>query len=113
MAAASNVSFASPLADAKYAPILGNSHLDEALATISNLSGWTIALTVLAALVAYDQCKSESFSACILHLYCLRSVYFYWTLANLLHSQLATSGRRAQLLAQHGRPHSSVRSWSR
>jgi hypothetical protein len=112
MVAASNVSFASPLADAKYAPILGSSHIDEALATISNLSGWTIALTVLALLVAYDQCKSESFSACILHLYCLRFVYFHWILANVLHSQLATSGRRAQLLAQHGKLPLSVRSWS-
>lgn len=77
MAAASNASLASPLADAKYAPILGNSHIDEALATISNLSGWTVALTVLALLVAYDQCKSDHFQ----HVYSNSTVSVLYTSA--------------------------------
>ncbi len=64
MASASNVSFASPLADASYAKIVDNSHVEGLLASISELSGWTIALTILAVLVAYDQCKPTlSFSA--------------------------------------------------
>ncbi|KAH8659082.1 hypothetical protein BGZ60DRAFT_117024 [Tricladium varicosporioides] len=52
---AANGSFASPLADAKYAQIVGNPQIDSIIAKVSNLSGWTIALTVLALLIAYDQ----------------------------------------------------------
>ena len=55
-----NASFASPLADAKYAQILGNPQINGFLKTISELSGWTIALTILLVLVAYDQCKYPS-----------------------------------------------------
>lgn len=54
-AAVQNASFASPLADAKTAQVVGNSQIDGVLSTISDLSGWSIALTVLAILVAYDQ----------------------------------------------------------
>lgn len=57
MATASNGSFASPLADAKYAPIIGNPQLDGLLGRLGELSGWQIALTLLLVLVAYDQCK--------------------------------------------------------
>lgn len=54
---AENVSFASPVADAKYAQIVGNAQIDGFLTTLSGLSGWTITLTLLAMMVAYDQCK--------------------------------------------------------
>jgi len=50
-----NVSFASPLADAKYAQILGNPQINGFLTKVSELNGWTIALTILLVLVAYDQ----------------------------------------------------------
>lgn len=56
MAAVQNATFTSPLADANHAQIVGNSQIDGILASISQLSGWTVALTVLAMLVAYDQC---------------------------------------------------------
>ena len=52
-----NVSFASPLVDAKYAQILGNPQINGFLTKASELSGWTIAITILLVLVAYDQCK--------------------------------------------------------
>lgn len=55
-----NLSFASPLADAKYAQILGNPQINGFLAKVSDLSAWTIALTILLVLVAYDQCKYPS-----------------------------------------------------
>jgi C-22 sterol desaturase len=55
--AAQNISFASPVADAKYAQIVGNPQIHGLLAKLSELSGWTIALTILLVLVAYDQCK--------------------------------------------------------
>jgi len=55
MSTASNVSFASPLADAKYAQIVGHPQIDGLLSRIGELSGWTIALTLLLVLVAYDQ----------------------------------------------------------
>ncbi len=55
--AASNVTFASPLADAKYAKILGSPQIDGFIQTLSQTSGWTIALTIFLGLVAYDQCK--------------------------------------------------------
>ncbi|CAL3969831.1 hypothetical protein PZA11_007599 [Diplocarpon coronariae] len=54
---AENLSFASPLADAKYAQVTGSSQFDRFLATLSALSGWKIALTLLALMVAYDQCS--------------------------------------------------------
>ncbi|TVY37780.1 Cytochrome P450 [Lachnellula subtilissima] len=57
MAAIQNGSFASPLADAKASQILGSPQLDGILSKVSELSGWTIALTILAVLVAYDQCS--------------------------------------------------------
>jgi sterol 22-desaturase len=57
--AAQNASFTSPLADAKYAHIVGNSQIDGVLSTISGLSGWTIALTLFALVVAYDQSKDS------------------------------------------------------
>ncbi|RDW92043.1 cytochrome P450-23 [Coleophoma crateriformis] len=55
MAAAQNASFVSPLADAKFAQIVGNPQIDGILVSLSQLSGWTIAFTLLAVLVAYDQ----------------------------------------------------------
>jgi C-22 sterol desaturase len=57
MAALQNASFASPLADAKYAQIVGNPQIDSILSKVSEISGWSVVLTVLAILVAYDQCK--------------------------------------------------------
>jgi C-22 sterol desaturase len=57
MSTVQNASFASPLADAKYAKISGNEQFDGLLASLSETSRWTIILTLLAILVAYDQCK--------------------------------------------------------
>ncbi|TVY44311.1 Cytochrome P450 61 [Lachnellula cervina] len=57
MAAIQNSSFASPLADAKASQIVGNPQIDGILSKVLELSGWTIALTILAVLVAYDQCS--------------------------------------------------------
>merc|ERR1711977_786178 len=52
-----NVTLASPLADAEYAHMASSSRIDGLLGTLSELSGWTIALTLLALMVAYDQCS--------------------------------------------------------
>ncbi|KAH7383743.1 cytochrome P450 [Cadophora sp. MPI-SDFR-AT-0126] len=57
MAIVDNVTFASPLADANYAHMASSSRFDGLLATLSELSGWTIAMTLLALMVAYDQCS--------------------------------------------------------
>lgn len=57
MTTASNVTFASPLADAKYAQIVGHPQIDGLLGKLSELSGWQIAITLLLVLVAYDQSK--------------------------------------------------------
>lgn len=57
MATADNISFASPLADANYAQLAGASRVEGLLSTLSELSGWTIALTLLVMMVAYDQCE--------------------------------------------------------
>ena len=54
-----NVSFVSPLTDAKFVQAVGSSQVNEILATISHLSGWTIAFTIVLGLVAYDQCKAS------------------------------------------------------
>lgn len=55
MAAVQNASFASPVADASYGSVSGQNMVYDVLATVQNISGWTIALTILAMLVAYDQ----------------------------------------------------------
>lgn len=55
--AAANVSYASPTADAAFAriqPATGGL----AAQVLQNLNGWSIALTVLLGLVAYDQSKT-------------------------------------------------------
>jgi C-22 sterol desaturase len=57
MTTASNVTFASPLADAKYAQIVGHPQIDGLLGKLGELSGWQIAITLLLVLVAYDQSK--------------------------------------------------------
>jgi C-22 sterol desaturase len=54
---ANNVSFASPLADAKYAQIIGQPQIDGVLSRLGELSIWTILLSLLLCAVAYDQCK--------------------------------------------------------
>ncbi|KAK2626325.1 hypothetical protein QTJ16_004587 [Diplocarpon rosae] len=54
---AENLSFTSPLADAKYAQVAGSSQFDSFMATLLALSRWKIALTLLALMVAYDQCN--------------------------------------------------------
>jgi C-22 sterol desaturase len=52
-----NASFASPLADAKYAQFVGHPQIDSVLSSLFDLSGWTIVLTLFLVAVAYDQCK--------------------------------------------------------
>lgn len=54
---AANVSYASPTADAKYAPVLHANIMGAILSRMSsNMNGWTIALSIFLALVVYDQC---------------------------------------------------------
>lgn len=53
-----NATFASPLADAKIAQFVGHPQIDSLLTTLSELSGWTILLTLVLVAAAYDQCKS-------------------------------------------------------
>lgn len=50
-----NVSFVSPLADAKYAQIVGNTQIDGLLVRVGELSWWSILLTTFLIAVAYDQ----------------------------------------------------------
>jgi len=59
-ATAQNVSFASPLADAKFAQIVGNDHINDLLTSITELSAWKVVVTILLVLVAYDQCLCYS-----------------------------------------------------
>lgn len=55
-AAAQNVSFTSPVADASHGPVpINNNMVTDIFSTVQGLSGWTIAFTILALLVAYDQ----------------------------------------------------------
>jgi C-22 sterol desaturase len=54
---ANNGSFTSPLADAKFAQFVGQSHINGLITQISELSPWTVLLTIFLCLVAYDQCK--------------------------------------------------------
>lgn len=56
-AAASNVSFASPLANAKHAQIFTSTQIGGVLSQLSELNGWVVAATLLLVLVAYDQCE--------------------------------------------------------
>ena len=94
--AAENISFSSPLADAKLAHLVGTSQLDSLFTKLSEISGWAIALTVLLVLVAYDQCMSSASDSRLV----------------LTIPQSVTYGRRAQLLGQHGKPLSSDHSSS-
>jgi hypothetical protein len=65
-AMAQNVSsFASPLADASYAQVVGNPQIDIIIGKLGELSIWTILFSLLLCAVAYDQCKS-SIVACYL-----------------------------------------------
>lgn len=56
-----NVSFASPLADAKYAQIVGHPQIDNALGRLSEVSAWQVLLALLLCAIAYDQCKCLPF----------------------------------------------------
>jgi hypothetical protein len=87
-----NASFASPLAEATYARIVGNPQIGSVLTTLSELNGWTIALTIFLILVAYDQCKWQRQHFACSHQACSP------------HLQSATFGTRVQLLARHGKP---------
>ena len=90
-----NASFASPLADAKYPQFVGHPQIDSILTQLSEISGWTIAVTLLLVAVAYDQCELRDRHIC--------------EHANFADPsfQLAIFGGKVQLLAQHGRPPSS------
>ncbi len=94
MAMAENASFVSPVADAKYAQILEDAHIDGFLATLSGLSGWTVALTLLAMMVAYDQCEYFAYHICRL-----------WIEMDcqLTYPQVAIFGKKDRFLAQHGK----------
>ncbi|KAI9645402.1 RNA polymerase C-22 sterol desaturase [Ciborinia camelliae] len=53
-----NITYASPVADAKLAQVIGYPQLNGYLAKLAQVSAWQIVLTILCVLVAYDQCKS-------------------------------------------------------
>ncbi|KAI9816217.1 MAG: RNA polymerase C-22 sterol desaturase [Pycnora praestabilis] len=58
MAAAVNASFASPLADAKHAAGLEDNYVGAVMSQVYNgMGGWSIAISLLLMLVAYDQFK--------------------------------------------------------
>lgn len=61
MAAVQNASFHSPLAQATYHKLAENGAVDGVLSTISGLSGWSIALTLLLGAILYDQGNLELF----------------------------------------------------
>jgi hypothetical protein len=71
---AENVSFASPLADARYAQIVGNESIDGLLGRLGDLSWWSVAFTLLCLAVAYDQSKCHPVARSI-HARCPQ--YFY------------------------------------
>ena len=50
--------FTSPLATVKYGAVNVPWQLDYVVDAVANAKGWQIVLTLLALLVAYDQCKS-------------------------------------------------------
>lgn len=52
-----NITYASPVADAKLAQIIGHPQLNSYLAKLAEVSAWQIVLTILCLMVAYDQCK--------------------------------------------------------
>ncbi|CAG8960943.1 hypothetical protein HYFRA_00002481 [Hymenoscyphus fraxineus] len=52
---ATNASSAVPLAGVKVAQIVGHPQIDSFLTSLTQVSGWTVAFTILALLVAYDQ----------------------------------------------------------
>lgn len=53
---AGNVSYASPTADAQYAPVLSTNIMGAILSRLlSNMNGWSIVLSIFLALVVYDQ----------------------------------------------------------
>jgi hypothetical protein len=56
MAAVQNASFALPPTLDDFSTATHITILDNVLTTITGLSGWAIALTVLLGFVAYDQC---------------------------------------------------------
>lgn len=56
-AANSTSGFTSILASAKYGGVTLPPQVDQVLETITNLSPWTLALTLLAVCVAYDQSR--------------------------------------------------------
>lgn len=51
--------FTSPLASTKYGSVNIPPQLEYVVDAVTNASGWTIALTILAVLVAYDQCRFD------------------------------------------------------
>lgn len=59
MDTASNITYASPVADAAFARVtMASEGLVNRL--LSNLNGWTLALTIFLGLVAYDQSTSDA-----------------------------------------------------
>ncbi|TGO63315.1 hypothetical protein BOTNAR_0102g00170 [Botryotinia narcissicola] len=52
-----NITYASPVADAKFAPIIGHPQLNGFLAKLAEVSAWQIVLTIICLMVAYDQCS--------------------------------------------------------
>ncbi|RAL66110.1 hypothetical protein DID88_005781 [Monilinia fructigena] len=50
-----NVTYASPVADAKFAQVIGHPQIDSYLAKLADVSAWQVVITILCLMVAYDQ----------------------------------------------------------
>jgi hypothetical protein len=89
-------SFTSPLANANLRPPTGSDSAGLLSSVYNGVSGWSAALTLLLAVVAYDQCER------------LRQNSPTRVAPADRHLQSATNGKKAPSLAHHGR----FRSWA-
>lgn len=62
-----NITYASPVADARFAKVIGHPQIDGYLAKLADVSAWQIVLAILCLMVAYDQCKQFNTTFSQLH----------------------------------------------
>lgn len=92
LAAALNRSFASPVLNFDYPAAQKTANEGLLLRVYDGISGFSVFVTLILVLVAYDQCKRLSFSELL-------------DLLRLIRVQSNMYGTRAILLVQHGRHH--------
>jgi hypothetical protein len=100
---AANVSFSSVVANAKFPAVNIPQQVDFILDAISNVGPWTAVFTIVALLVAYDQCESQDENGCP-----IKEAWFN----NPPPLQLAISGTRVPLSGRHLRCPSLGHSWN-